>query len=363
MKIKKVHIVNYKSIKDQIIDFNKINIMIGGNGVGKTNLISYFKLLNQIINKNLQIYIRKGAGADNYLYFGRKTSAFIQSRIEFITSSGGLNAYSFRLEADNNNSLFFAVEKAKFMTGNGQWYDENLGSGHIETNLNETNYQTRVVKYVKNVLMDFRVYHFHDTSENASVKQNCQINDSLFLREDASNLAAFLFKLRKNHNNQYNLIEATITQIAPFFDKFILSPIADNESMVTLDWKEKGSDKYFNAHNLSDGTIRMICLVTLLLQPNPPSTIIIDEPELGLHPAAINLLAELIKSSSLNTQIIISTQSVTLLNQFTPSDVIIVDRYKGDTIFKRINDVELSHWLDDYSLGEAWEKNIFGGRP
>ena len=159
------------------------------------------------------------------------------------------------------------------------------------------------------------------------------------------------------------MIQRTIRSIAPFFDTFFLQPDEINDNQIQLRWLEKGSDQIFNAHNLSDGTLRMICLTTLLLQPYPPETIIIDEPELGLHPFAIEKLAAMLKNASNDAQIIISTQSVNLINHFNANDVIVVERQNNQSTFKRLDDNHLSEWLDDYSLSDLWEKNVLGGRP
>ncbi|MEI7812875.1 MAG: AAA family ATPase [Ignavibacteria bacterium] len=207
------------------------------------------------------------------------------------------------------------------------------------------------------------VYHFHDTSQTAKVKQTSDIDDNRLLRPDASNLAAFLYLMQHNNENSFNLIESTIKIIAPFFREFDIKPLERNPSLIRFEWKHEGSEQYFNASHLSDGTLRMICLITFLLQPNPPETIIIDEPELGLHPVAISVLAGLIKVALQKSQVICSTQSVTLLNQFMPNDIIVVERVENESIFTRLDKYNLADWMKDYSLGEIWEKNLIGGRP
>jgi predicted ATPase len=166
-------------------------------------------------------------------------------------------------------------------------------------------------------------------------------------------------------SNYYRNIVETIRLVAPFFDDFVLRPSPLNPDKIRLEWREKGSDAYFNAHALSDGTLRFISLATLLLQPPDqlPTTILLDEPELGLHPYAINVLGGLLRSTALDTQIIVSTQSVTLVNQFDPEDLVIVERENGASIFRRPDETEIEGWLEGYSLGELWEKNVLGGRP
>ena len=213
------------------------------------------------------------------------------------------------------------------------------------------------------IIKHWQVYHFHDTSRTASVKQVGSIHDYAYLREDASNLAAFLYKLKLKHNKQYRAICMTVQKVAPFFGDFILEPTLEDSSSIFLKWREKGGDFPFTAHHLSDGTLRFICLAAVLLQPQPPTTIIIDEPELGLHPFAINILGGLIRTLSKSKQIILSTQSVNLLDQFQTEDVIVTQRINEVSLFNRLKAAELEKWLEDYSLSELWEKNYLKGRP
>ena len=132
-----------------------------------------------------------------------------------------------------------------------------------------------------------------------------------------------------------------------------------------MKWRERGSDLEFGAHQASDGTLRTIALISLLLQPERdlPSVLILDEPELGLHPFAIDIVAGLLKSASLSAQVFVATQSMSLLNYFEPEDVIVVDRIGRESKFRRLNSIELKDWLEDYSLAELLEKNVIGGNP
>ena len=208
-----------------------------------------------------------------------------------------------------------------------------------------------------------KLYHFHDTSDSAKIKQTCDLEDNQILQPDAGNLAAFLFKIKEKNPDNFSNIEDTIKLAAPFFEGFNLQPSRLNEEKIKLEWKEKGTDDYFNASSLSDGTLRFMCLATLLLQPELPSTIILDEPELGLHPYAITVLADLLRAASHNAQVLVSTQSVTLVNQFSLENLIIVDRVDDQSVFKRPDKKEMDKWLDEYGLGDLWEKNLLGGRP
>lgn len=357
--INRIEIENFKSIREMNLELSPINILIGANGAGKSNFIGFFKLLKNIYDQNLQNYVAEEAGADNILYFGLKESAFLKGLIEFDKT----NRYYFRLNPNQEGYLYFGIEGTQF---NRDWYNTgwdkvDLGNGYVESVL-QTKLSTRYT-YIKSYMTSFKVFHFHDTSKTAKIKQPCNINDNQFLREDGGNLAAYLFALQHNNPKDFKRIEMVIRSVAPYFENFNLKPDRINQDVIRLEWKEKGTDGYFNAKHLSDGTLRFIALTTLLLQPEAPQVIIIDEPELGLHPFAINKLAGLIKKASANTQIIISTQSVNLVDNFEPEDIIAVDRENDQSVFKRQNSEELKDWLETYSMSDLWNKNVIGGRP
>lgn len=356
-----ITIKGYKSIK-QLDKFKltPLNVLIGANGAGKSNFISLFDLLHQIIEGNLQLTIAKSGGADSVLYFGQKHTEKVEIQIWF-----GQNGYGLELVPAKDSFIIeretvFSHKKGTYPTP----YNEVIGSALSESHLKKSSENRgRIAKYVIKSMENWRVYHFQDTSTTAKVKQQCDLDDNSFLRHDASNLAAFLYLLSKTHKKYYNNIVDTIRLVAPFFNEFLLRSSPLNKEKIKLEWKEKNSDAYFDAHSFSDGTLRFICIATLLLQPNLPDTILLDEPELGLHPYAITVLSELLKSASQKTQVIVSTQSVTLVNQFIPEDLIIVDREKGASLFSRPSQNEISTWLDEYGLGDLWEKNVLGGRP
>ncbi len=356
----RIEVKGYKSLRNVDLELKPLNILIGANGAGKTNFVSLFRLLNQIIEGNLQVHVAKSGGANTLLYFGSKTTSELTIRLHF-----GSNGYEAQLIPSTEDSLIFASEECWFEYSSGTMYTVPLGKGHRETGIMEEakQYPGKIAAHVLKTLTSWKVYHFHDTSDSAKVKQTGGIGDNRFLRPDASNLAAFLYLLRKTHRENYDVIVDTIRMVAPFFSDFSLRPSPFNSEKIQLEWQEKNSDAYFNAYSLSDGTLRFICLATLLLQPNLPSTVLIDEPELGLHPYAITLLASMLRSAATKTQVVASTQSVPLVNQFLPEDIVVVDREEGQSIFRRLDVTEISTWLDEYGLGDLWEKNVLGGRP
>ena len=211
----------------------------------------------------------------------------------------------------------------------------------------------------------WRVYHFLDTGATSPIKKTRDLHDNRYLRPDGANLAAFLYLLREKYASEYDLIRRTVRLVAPFFEDFSLEPLALNPDTIRLEWRHQRSDAYFDAASLSDGTLRFMALATLLLQPEAlrPSVILIDEPELGLHPYAISLLASLVKQASLKSRVILATQSPILLDHFEPEDVLVTDLVEGQTTFTRLDANDLEAWLEEYSLGQLWEKNELGGRP
>ena len=348
-------IEGYKSIKACDLKLGALNVLIGANGAGKTNFISFFRLIGEILAGNLQLTISKQGGPDVFLRHGRQQTEDLKAEVFF-----GNNGYGFILNATNDNRMMFAKE-AFWWNVSGP---KDIGAGHFESKVNEGT-GTQIDRFVLSALKSWRVYHFHDTSETAKVKQVSQINDNEYLRQDAHNLAAFLLRLKQNHKAHYKKIVRTIQLVAPFFGGFHLRPTTHNTDQTELEWTEKGMDVPLKAHALSDGTLRFICLATVLNQPEEfmPSTLLIDEPELGLHPYAITVLAAQLKAASENHQVIVSTQSVELVNEFEADDLVVVNRQKGETVFERTSEDKLKSWLEDYSLGEVWKKNLIGGRP
>jgi predicted ATPase len=361
MGIYSIKIKNFKSIREtQEIQIKKLNVLIGPNGAGKSNFISFFKFLNKLFNQQLQLYISQNGRAENFLYFGRKKSEFLAGKVVF--NNQYKNQYEFKMVPDTEGNLIFAEEWSNYQRQGETLNTKQLAiPGRPESVLKDVNGFRDA--YLRSYFSSLKLFHFHDTSFNSKVKQPSTTTDYAYLQEDGGNLAAFLYRLQEANPINFKMIERVVQSIAPFFDKFYLKPDEVNSQQIYLRWIEKGSDQLFTAHNLSDGTLRMMCLSTLLLQPELPSVIIIDEPELGLHPFAISKLAAMLQSASENSQIIISTQSVNLVSEFKADDIIVVERSDNQTVFTRQSANDLSNWLNDYSLGQLWEKNILGGRP
>jgi predicted ATPase len=369
--IKKLTIEGFKSIqKLEDFELRSLNVLIGANGAGKSNFVAFFRLLRELIDQRLQRAIATEGGADACLYLGPKITRRILAKLYF-----GLNGYEFELIPTTDNRLIFADEATDFSGRLKDHIRRSLGSGHVESRLKDhkddpgATGQHGVAHYVFEAISSWVVYHFHDTSATAGVRRQGPINDNESLRPNAENLAAFLYRTRETDKMSYDKIRDVVRLAAPFFDDFKLRPVPTNPELIQLEWLQKDSDYPFRSSQLSDGTLRFMCLATALLQPRLPATVLFDEPELGLHPYALTVLANLIQQAArqhgnyVYKQVIVSTQSAPLLNEFAPEDVVVVERSQGQSIFRRLEPDDLSEWLKEYTLGDLWQKNVLGGRP
>ena len=336
-----ISVRGFRSISSlEKVHLGSVNVLIGANGAGKSNFLEVFALLQAIGDGRLFNYVGRVGGAERLLHFGSSRTESIELEFAF---RNPVRQLRLRLVPSSEDELFVSE-------GTSSVPEEAFGGSRAAEN---------------NPAPNLRIYHFQDTGFHSPMKKTAKLHDNRYLRADASNLAAFLYLLRERYTDSYRLIQRTIQRVAPFFDDFQLEPIELTGDTILLEWRHVGSEAYFDAGSLSDGTLRFMALSTLLLQPIKfrPSTIILDEPELGLHPFAIAMLAGMIKQAAVDTQIVVSTQSSLLLDHFEPEDVLVADRQQGATTLTRLDPKDLEDWLEDYSLGQLWEKNQFGGRP
>ncbi len=357
--IDKLTIKGFKSLQDVELELGNLNVLIGPNGGGKSNLISYFEMLREMVEGRLQFWVGKRAGADRILTFGPKMTPQFSSYIKF-----GDNEYGFTLEFDYDYRFVFTDESLRL--GEAPTGPIKIGGwGNREAQIKSQIRQGEPLSadYCYASITSWKVYHFHDTSETAGVMGNRDLHDYKYLRPDASNLAAYLFQLREFHQEVYSEICNIVRLAIPFFNDFVLEPkmIKPGDYTIRLFWQQHDSDYKFSPSQLSDGSLRFICLVTALMQPDPPRTIILDEPELGLHPYAITLLGSLLDSASERMQVIVATQSPQLLDEFSVDDLIVVELREGVSVFNRLKESDFNVWLEDFSVGELWDKNVLGG--
>lgn len=367
--LKHIKIKGFKSIAKLDLPIEHINILIGANGAGKTNFISVFTFLSHLSQGKLKNYVATEGGAERFFYFGTKHT----SKMVFDLKVGMQNGYHVKFSPNlDDDSLVFSKEYCMINSSSKKFhlYPKKGESGFVSGEQADSEFVKKYTKYTKEYLDKCRVYHFHDTSSQARFKKTNKLVSYHYLEKDAANIAPFLYQLKtsqiKSYRQSYLQIVSAIKSVTPFFHDFYLEPNGEQgDENILLRWLHTKHDVPFSANVLSDGTARFLCLATLFLQPasRRPDTIILDEPELGLHPAALRVLADIIHATARETQVICSTQSVAFANLFAPEDFIVVDAEEGVSSFRRLKKEPLEQWLQEYSMGDIWAKNLIGGRP
>lgn len=367
--LEKLSLKGFRSIKE-LNDFvlGPITVLVGANGSGKSNLIGFFRMMNEMMLGGLQRFIQDGNGGSTFLHFGPKRTRSMGARVIF-RSETGLHNYGCELTFAAVDRLIFAREEAQFQdtTDRSQAIALIDNVEPSESALSRSlDPERKTERFIKGFLDKTRVFHFHDTSTTSRMRSYSDPTDALDLRADGGNLAAVLLRLQKNFPANYDRVVAGVNTVFSELKDFDLEPTGRNGSGIVLRWRPSSHPaEVFGPAHLSDGTLRMIALVTLFNLPEEmaPWMIILDEPELGLHPAAEAYLASIIRSASTKTQVLLSTQSATLVDHFKPSEVVVTEMHEGASTFQRLDPEKLNHWLKRYTLGEAWRKNVFGGRP
>lgn len=371
--ISRVRISGFRSLRDVTIRLTPTTLLIGPNGAGKSNLLSALRMLPLIPTASLSRFVSEQGGASALLHYGPSVTKELEIELDF-SAQNETAGYFAKLAYSAGDTLRFATERVSRLPLDSLTATEKLlnSTGQAESVLPEEARQPEAIieKSVVSLLSGMSSFHFHDTSLTSPLRQNSRSEDDRHLRSDGSNLAAFLFRLRRSEHQPaqaaWNLIHGLVRRVAPFIK--VLEPgfvDPDSErSPIRLYWVDE-RDHRFDVHDLSDGTLRAIALFTALGQPSSslPKFITIDEPELGLHPAALALLISLVRSVSTRSQILLSTQSPALLDEFRPEDVLVVERHQGESSFRQLSSEALADWLEEYTLSELYDKNLLGGRP
>ena len=349
MAINEITIKGFKSIRSvEKLALAPINVLIGANGSGKSNFLGIFPFIRAIRLGDERRYVAREGGAERVLHYGSGQTRRLSLHIRFSEPF----SYRVDLRPTTSDRLFVDEEWLELARRRVRLDTVDLNGDEDTAALD-----CRISKW--------RTYQFHDTSQRSPMRKTAEIGDNRRLRDDGANLPAFLYLLKKKHQREYRRIRDIVRLIAPFFRDFVLEPDEFNEATIRLEWQHRGVDAYFDSSSISDGTLRFIALTTLLLQPKElrPDIILLDEPELGLHPMAISRLASMVRMTAAHSQIILATQSPILLDHFDPDDVLVAERSMGETQLTRLDGSDLAEWLEDYSLGQLWEKNEIGGRP
>lgn len=362
-RLASIHIKGFRSLADVRIDnLPQVAVLIGANGAGKSNFIRFFEMMSWMLRgQHLAEFVQLQGGADDQLFGGSKNTQSIEAELTMETEQGS-NDYQFALTRAHPDRFIFTNEEFRFSRESyptkASW--EPLGSAHEEARIVTSEHQT--ARVIVRLLKSCAVYQFHDTSDSSDFKTTWDKEENRFLRAHGGNLAAILFYLEREDPRRFQMICRHISRGLPTFDRF---QIEEKHGRVMLRWKAKGMEKTYGAHLTSDGSLRFFALVTLLNLPAEmlPEVIFLDEPELGLHPAALALVAEMIKSLASERQIIVATQSPLLVDEFGLDEIIVLELQDGRTEVRRLDKDEYRHWLDEYTTGELWQKNLLGGQP
>ena len=366
IKLQEVTIRGYKSISYNYpvsLKLGSINILLGANGAGKSNIISFFRMLSYMMSRSFEMYVEMAGTANSLLHFGAKKTPAMSAELKF-ADENSVDTYQFTLSKASPDRLIITEEKISWLReGEDKPFQLIFEPNFKESSLVDSN--NRTAKAIYKMLSFCKVYQFHDSSDEGPLRQTCPVETSNYLQSHGNNLPSFLLFLKNFNRDSYRRIVNYVSDVIPQFQDFYLEPVGNN---ISLRWKDKSANDYiFNSYQLSDGSIRFIALATLLLQPaeTMPSVIIIDEPELGLHPYAISQLSEMIKEASIHSQVIIASQSKDLVDYFDIDNVSVVEmnEEKKCTYITKLNEKDYKLWLDHYSISELWDKNVIGGRP
>ena len=373
-KLKSIRIRGFRSLADvELSDLGSASVLIGANGSGKSNFMRFFEMLSWMLrSRRLGEFVERYGGADDQLCGGNRDTPAVQAEISLETSCGRTD-YRFTLAHAHPDRLMFTQEAFRFSRkdwpSDASW--THLPSdGHREAQIVEaaqsqqpSTVNRTTARTITQLLRNCAVFQFHDTSDSSSLKTRWEAEDNNALRSNGGNLAAVLYRLEHEHHHRFELICRHIRRVLPIFDRF---QIENSYGKVQLRWKAKGTDKTFGAHRTSDGSLRFFALVTLLNLPREmlPDVVLLDEPELGLHPTAIALIGEMIKGLSNDVQIIVATQSPLLVDVFDLDEILVLEAEDGRTSFRRLAADDYRHWLDEnFTPGELWQKNLLAGRP
>ncbi len=373
-RIDAVRIHGFRSLVDvELTGLPDTTVLIGGNGSGKSNFIRFFEMVSWMLRaRRLGEFVARHGGASDQLFGGGSRTKRVEAELSLHTNAGR-DEYRFVLAHAHPDRFVFAEEAIRSNRQNfpfptePQW--RPLGVGHEEARIVEyaqagqpDRINRKTASVIVHLLRNCAVFQFHDTSDSSNFKRSWDVGDNNGLRSDGGNLAAVLYRLEHEDVGRFEQICRHINRILPVFDRF---QIEERYGKVMLRWKLKGAEETFGAHLTSDGSLRFFALVTLLNLPPAllPDVILLDEPELGLHPAAIALVGNMIKSLATERQVITATQSPLLVDAFGLDEIVVLELRDKRTEFRRLDADSYQIWLDDFTTGELWQKNLIGGRP
>ncbi len=373
-KLSRITIEGFRSVRRAELDLGDLTVLIGANGAGKSNVIGFLQMVSWMMAESLSRFVSDWRGADHLLFGSGRVTGRMAGELQF-ASDRGTSTYGFTLVPTGLDQLIYTHEKVHFVTaGRGiRPFEREFGEGSRESRIPGLA-QTSPSPDLRNVcgifrrrLSEVKVFHFHDTSRSAFIRRGQDVRNDQYLMSEGGNLAVLLRRLRTEEAPTYRRVVEEFRQVLPEFREFVLEEDSQHAGTMELRWTGPSPEHILGPDQFSDGSLRALALIALLLLPDRflPWVVAIDEPELGLHPTAVGQIARLVGEAATRRQLIVSTQSPTFLAQFDPEDIVVVEKPQDETLFRRLSRSDLQSWLDAYEgdLGRLFEMNVLGGSP
>lgn len=373
----------FRRLQKLELPLRPLNVLIGANGVGKTSVLEVMSLLSASATGRLQDTLSAAGGLGSVMTLGRPDPMRLHLTMpveqaepieyEFTLVAGGLG-YSLPEErltqrrpgTDGKDPFFKFIDSRHrdiryFDTDAGKLVRPTWDHKPLETSLSQVPKMFREPERFRELLASSSLYHALDVSPRAAVRLPQPMQPAPLPGPDGENLMSCLYFLRETERHRFDAVEDTLRVVFPNFDRLDFPPAAAGS--LTMAWRDKQYAKPLYPHQLSEGTLRFLWLVTLLQSPELPTVTLIDEPEVSLHPEMLRLLAGLFREASSRTQLIVATHSERLVGFLQPAELLVCDLDEaGTATITRADDLDLEGWLAEYSLDQLWRLGRLGGR-
>ena len=384
-KINRIKISGFRRLRSLDLPMRPFVVLIGANGVGKSSLLDACTTLSASASGNLNGTLSKFGGIANLLTRGKSEELSFTVEIEVpdhepleydlsLVPKGNGYAISREILSQKRDgySELGPFKHIDASEGDIRYYekDNNGRKGlctpdwelnPLETALAQVPKMYRQPEGLRRILATATQYHVLDVGPRAPVKMPQQMKPAILPGPDGEDLVPYLYYLRETDRSRFDLITDSLRVAFPDFEEISFPPVA--AGMLAMTWKDRNFSKPMYMNELSEGTLRFLWLVSLLQSPNLSTVTMIDEPEVSLHPELLSLLADLMREASTRTQLIVATHSDRFIRFLKPEEVIVMDiDEEGCSSATWADQLDLDHWLNEYTLDEVWQMGRMGGR-
>lgn len=384
----RIRVQGFRRLRDVDLKLRPLNVLIGANGCGKTSLLDVFSLLSASAKGDLREMISDIAGIDSNLttlrgVAGEKARfarceldkqvqtlgyAPLKYSITFKPSKTSYEIPDESLTQQTDMTKSVPMKHLEVMHGRVRYYDPNARQLMVpnwvydpwESALSQVPNMYQEPGTFRRTLGSSTHYHALDVSSRAPVRLPQQMREAKLPGPNGEDLAACLYWMREADPDRFETIEDTLRVAFPSFERLNFPPVA--AGLLAITWKEQDVKYPFYMHQLSEGTLRFLWLVTLLYSPGLTEVTLLDEPEVSLHPELLSILADCLRDASQRTQLIVATHADRLVRFLKPEEVVILDMEDGATTATRADELDLDAWLSEYTLDQVWQAGRMGGR-